>query len=462
MQRMVPILLAALAIVLNVSALANFLVWLSQTDFMFGHFKGPPESLMAALILSVLGVLSTIAWLAALFLSPRHPTRPRGVLRVLGGLAVVAMTAPALIIVPVGALEWTDARTQVRRNRVARTPTDDAAGVERLILSLNDEDYHVRRRAASSLAASRIVPADAIPLLTEVASRREELTSYYAVKTLGRFGPEADTAIPTLITLLDAPSPLGLTAAEALAQIGGRALPEVLAASHSGDAQVRESAAQGLEGFSSSTEEMIVRLAVMVGDSNARVRTVAAASLGMHGIAAQAALPELDKVLYDSDPQVRAAAERAVATIAKAASDWLRANTLDLRSRDDKNRRSNAALALGARGAEARPALPALREAMDDPEPQVRLAAAKAVWRISGDADQVIPTLVALLNLDEEHDRTRRRTLDVLREMGPPARGALPAIEALATDHDPGTRRKATAAILFITDPPKWFTDPPP
>jgi HEAT repeat protein len=130
--------------------------------------------------------------------------------------------------------------------------------------------------------------------------------------------------------------------------------------------------------------------------SNPGVRGMAAEELGQMGAAAKAAIKPLAKaVTADEDLNVRYWAARALAAMGPAAGEAVPALMGALRTtfpdrglqgpdRYYADARSACAEALGRIGAEAKIALPALREALADEEPSVREAAQEAIDRIGG------------------------------------------------------------------------------
>lgn len=94
---------------------------------------------------------------------------------------------------------------------------------------------------------------------------------------------------------------------------------------------------------------------------------------------------------------------------------------------DDAAVRYWGATGLVALSGRAAPAADALRRALADHAPVVRLAAAEALANI-GQPDRALPVLVAALA--DDSDFVRLRALNVLDRIGPAARPALPAIAA--------------------------------
>jgi hypothetical protein len=89
----------------------------------------------------------------------------------------------------------------------------------------------------------------------------------------------------------------------------------------------------------------------------------------------------------------------------------------------------------------------ALRAALADGNPSIRILAAKALWRIEKKPDDALPVLVAVLRAhrpsrDSAHAQSAQdaeAALEVLGEMGPAAAKAIPEVEALLRDGFWGT-----------------------
>jgi TPR repeat protein len=99
------------------------------------------------------------------------------------------------------------------------------------------------------------------------------------IETLGKLGPAAGDAVPVLTNYLENGWPLGHAAAAALARIGEKGMPVLIAA---------------------------------LGNPNVAVRAAAAAGFAETGAVPEAALEPLRTALKDDDPQVRELAERAL------------------------------------------------------------------------------------------------------------------------------------------------------
>ena len=101
-----------------------------------------------------------------------------------------------------------------------------------------------------------------------------------------------------------------------------------------------------------------------------------------------------------------------------------------------------AAILLGELGASARAALPALETRLQDKRYGVRLSAAQAVWRITGDAKKALPALLDILDSQPQPKEGQSsapdnyeliRAIEAIEEMGPAAKDAIPSLKRVYT-----------------------------
>ncbi|QCD54413.1 HEAT repeat domain-containing protein [Streptomyces hawaiiensis] len=111
-----------------------------------------------------------------------------------------------------------------------------------------------------------------------------------------------------------------------------------------------------------------------------------------------------------------------------------------------------AARALGAFGGAAREAVPELRGLL---ETDCAVAAAEALWSVTGDADAVLPVL--LRELTGTGAGRRRRAAAALGRLGRAARPALPGLRELAGSGDAWARATAACAVWRTTGEPEHF-----
>lgn len=114
----------------------------------------------------------------------------------------------------------------------------------------------------------------------------------------------------------------------------------------------------------------------------------------------------------------------------------------------DEATRAEAAADLGLMGRQARSALPALRKALQDAAPRVRVRAAEAVARIDLDPrapGAVVPVLIAALQ--DERAKIRQAAAEALWVMGADGQAAVPALATLLGDKDPYVRWAALETL---------------
>ncbi len=209
----------------------------------------------------------------------------------------------------------------------------------------------LRELAVESIASVGKDAAIAAPVLMRFLGDSREPMRRKTATALGRIGPAAQLAIPSLVeSLAFDESPAVRDAAEtALAEIGTPAIPA---------------------------------LAHLLEDQEAELRRRAAGSLGQMKTQAKPAVPQLEKCLEDSDAQVRYTAAKSVWQITGRAEASLPVFVETLKS-SDRGLRMQAFRTLTTElGPQAAPARQGLSELLKHPDPQVRQAAEKALDRL--------------------------------------------------------------------------------
>ncbi|MFI6369943.1 HEAT repeat domain-containing protein [Streptomyces sp. NPDC050546] len=112
-----------------------------------------------------------------------------------------------------------------------------------------------------------------------------------------------------------------------------------------------------------------------------------------------------------------------------------------------------AVRALGAFGRAADEAVPDLRGLL---ETDRAVAAAEALWSITGEPDTVLPALLRELTVSGDR-RRRAAAADTLARLGPAARPALPGLRRIAGSGDARERATAACAVWRIAGEPEQF-----
>ena len=106
-------------------------------------------------------------------------------------------------------------------------------------------------------------------------------------------------------------------------------------------------------------------------------------------------------------------------------------------------------MALGQIGPRAADALPALRQLLDHSQPDIEIAAAAALWRITADPGPVLPVLARHLDGARRFDIVA--AAKVLAELGPAAASTAPALQRLLDPASDAWLRLAAAGALWRT-----------
>jgi HEAT repeat protein len=173
------------------------------------------------------------------------------------------------------------------------------------------------------------------------------------------------------------------------------------------------------------------------------------------------AVPGLINALQDKDDDIRMEAAAALGQIGSNAAGAV--EPLIVASRDGQHPLASAGAiqvsasairALGEIGPSAKSALPALAKMVEDPRHRFHIFALHAFWRIGpkgpAEASVVVPKLIARLSTSKD-PRERAWLAEILTEIGPAARDAIPALTTAAADSDPQLRVAARKALSFVT-----------
>jgi HEAT repeat protein len=216
------------------------------------------------------------------------------------------------------------------------------------------------------------------------------------------------------------------------------------------DAATRARIAELLLKYKDKGDDLIKALvAALKTDKDAKVRAMAAATLGKLERIASSAVSDLGDALKDPAGSVRAAAAEAIGQFsafdAEIARDWVPALAACLKDAEVEVRMSST-YALARMGPTAAPAVPALgAAAAGDKEAAVRKEAAKALAAIGPKAGDAASALIKALQ-DSNAD-VRLQAAYALGRIGPDAAAALPDLIKAVKDKDKSVRCHAIHAI---------------
>lgn len=344
-------------------------------------------------------------------------------------------------------------------NSLGRMGSAARSAVPALMSLVGDEDGAVRREAIEALAAIRPGPKVTVPLLVkmlndsapEVAIRaasaladrgkeavpfllealQDGQAAYWACLVISEMGPEAAETVPALMKLLDgADHQLRREAILALAEIGPAAAPAVSALARALDDEIHAAAATyalGRIGGISRPLERRIKENTEAGDPLLRIisvwtlarthrddetrmrKAVACLAEGLkceHRLAREAAARAL--VDLDPDPEiVRAALKKALEgakpEVLDTAMDAMAAMRLKVLPRliealEVQEVRARAAAIIARIGPEAKAAVPALIDALDDPDAATRSEVLLALAAMGPDARPAASVVIKCLN----------------------------------------------------------------
>ncbi|MEP6670462.1 MAG: HEAT repeat domain-containing protein [Chthoniobacter sp.] len=352
-----------------------------------------------------------------------------------------------------------------------------------ILPAVTDENETLRHAALNALLSNSAVRQAAVPKLAALLKDNNPAVRERAARALGRVGPGAVDALPTLLQA--ARTADGAPAyADALAQIGPKALPALLdilqkskpaeskwvlrilhsfgppavpvlaEALKSNTPEVRIAAANALAEMGHEADTAAKSLFVSTKDSSPAVQAAAFRALVAVHADSGRLKPLLQEALTDKDPQVRRAAAAGMAALGGAAAlgvDGL----VDLLSDDNPAGRIAAVQALGQLGDKAAPAVNALISRLDDPVLQSSVV--EALGHIGPAAAPAVPRLVEMAKSKKDDQRTS--ILPVLTGIGPGAKEALPLIYEAVRDSAPDVRASAATALASVeTDNGKAIT----
>jgi len=295
-------------------------------------------------------------------------------------------------------LDDVDVRVRIRAARAVASLSGsaDAAAVAALISSLDSDDTGARLDACKALKDLGPSAREAIDALDRLARSAERELRLEALRTVAAVARDSHAPLPGAVAYLDAPdAAVGLAATRALGLVGvsDRATAAALcrALEHE-DRNVRVASARALETADVARDDAIGCLLHALHTTEPGVRAVALRSIGRLGPEDEADIAAMAERLFDHDQSVaRAAAE--------------------------------ALLAIGER---ARPAIPTMvRLVREAPNQRGALPVIQQVLPAFG--KDVVDRLLSDLEPVGEL-RHQAWVIDILGDIGPAAREALPKI----------------------------------
>lgn len=184
-------------------------------------------------------------------------------------------------------------------------------------------------------------------------------------------------------------------------------------------------------------------------DKDLSIRLTAIDLLGEMGAQAEPAIPDLRALLMDNDATIRIHSMQTLKDIGPEAKVAIPDIAKRLSDKEKEVRRA-AAEVLQKFGADAIPATSALAQMLNnDPEAANRRQAALALGEIGQAAANVVPDLIVSMKKEKDTD-VRKTVIQMLGQMGPPAKLAVPELLKLLKDKDKEITQAAVASLSLI------------
>jgi len=358
----------------------------------------------------------------------------------------------------------------------------------------------LRAYAARGLGLLGPEAAAAVPDLIEALHDRDDWVRSAAAGALGGIGPEARAAVPALINgLNDAVNHVQLGCVIGLkgaAQDSPEVMPVFRELLSDPDSNIRSWTALALGGMTVEQETAIKYLEETLQNedgTNGNVRGSAVDSLGRIGPAASSAVPQLVNLLEREEqradsagseincwrilealekmgpaaraavpmltnhinspnPMISALSARALWAIEPHNPFSIRCLMEKLAHGGDNAQRFaqyRALRALAKIGPEARAALPLVRNCLGQEADQKQMAAAVTAWRLDPSGPPPVELLERVFH-SQVHMMDRRTAIELLGDLGPPARAAIATITEATKEPDELMREDARAALKQV------------
>jgi HEAT repeat protein len=347
--------------------------------------------------------------------------------------ALAAMGPKAAEAVPSLAKSLGDSEPLVRAqaaHALGRIGTTDADVLNDLGKLIADSDIRVRRATVGAFKNIRPGPKVSVPILVKVL---EDVRPEAKVEAMLAISEAGRDAVPALVEALKNDK-ARYWACIALGSIGphaAEAIPALVAQLKCDEPQVRMQAVMALTEIGPGDSGTIAALLPLLNDSEYSVRYAATFAMTKIGPAAKAATPALKRNLGDKDTFLAATSAWALARVNDKDSASMDAATAKLVAalKDEEQRtRLIAVKALFDLKPPPEKVAPVLAEALHDSDPEV---VHNVIDALASQGEAAVPRAIKAL----ENEKLRVPAIMLLRQLGPKAKDAVPALVALAKNN---------------------------
>jgi hypothetical protein len=377
-------------------------------------------------------------------------------LRVIRVVEQIGPPAGGFLPVLVGCLDDNSRAVRVAALRAIPTLGPDARSARaRVFRATSDADPDVQKAADDALARLGPIAAGDLPMVISCLRDPDSAIRLRAVRELNRLEPGPDVVVKELSAFLKDPLPeVRKVAVLALGKLGPAARPRLapllLTCAAESEAEVTSAAVGVLTEMDPPSIAELSDLRNSLRCDKAVVRAYAVTAIGKLGRDASAAIPELAELLDAPESAVRRAA---AAGLLGLAGDYrpIALKIAKLRADNDPGVRVAAAKLTAALPRTSGP-VPALLAMMAEQEAGVADAAEAALANLNPALNQQdVTDLTAAC--DAASPRACALSLRTLRQFGPDAASALPAIQLLLAPRHTAELRGLSAACLRALGP---------
>lgn len=408
--------------------------------------------------------------------------------RPFGSLLHVTLTALAVFLIGLGVVKLgpvvlerlelrslsgrlRDSSPAVRQGAADRLGKIGPPAVPLLLEALKDKNPEVRILACSALMKARPDPGAAINALVKLLKDDQPDVRRAAAWELGlanfTFGLEEDAdetknTVDALRSVLgDKDQNVRIAAIDALASLGRKAGPagdDLVEVLRDKDPRIRIAAARTLLRISRETRSLVLPVLLeLLGDTNPDSPVSQRAFGTLREEEAEGpTVPRLIEILRSPEVEIRRRAAYYLGDIGPEAMSAV-LPLLELLSDPDPTVRFRAAQALAAVDPDStEPAIPVLQESVVNPDlafPLRSRAVELLVALDSGSEAETVPGLIDALHAKER--TARAEAVLLLKQIGPPAKAAIPALTEIWRNAKDSNSLHAGEAIRQI-DPTAW------
>jgi len=410
------------------------------------------------------------------------------------GQALVEMGPSAQSVFPILLKRYQQGGEEMEWIILELAKTAGTSAVSPLSEALKDADPKIRQKAAEALGE---IGPDAMPAVPKLAATLHDATPAVviasavslrkidkhnhgevsaliglltgkvpqiqagAIWALGEFGEDSAEAVQPLMKTLESGNSetAGITA-RTLGLIGsaaGPAIPLLIDRLKIDDPQIRMFTMEALGRFGEDAKAAIPKLLQLADRDEQMWGAISAlSSMGTN------AVPGLVELYRQGEGGKHSSAARAFMKMGPKAAAAVPALVEDLDS-ESTGRNAQAAMVLGCIGEKAKVAVPRLTELIHNADVHVRLRAAEALWRLDRQTNAVLPVMMAELEdwskdtnalrglTEDEHGQSRQQVAaEVMGEIGPAAKAAVPFLRMMLRSSFDSQKEAATNALKRI------------